>query len=178
LDKATLLKAKNGDKDTMALIFDTYNQRIFRYVYIRIHDRAVAEDLASMVFIKLLENISKLDLTKNFEAWLFTITRNTLIDLHRKSKFISSSELVDMAKDEVDHSEKAEVIVLTEEVKKCFPQLKTEERDVIELTYFAELSDAEICKIISKPVGNIRVIRFRALQKLKSLINTNRYAQV
>ena len=174
MDKEILLKAKNGDKESLALIFDLYNNRIYRYAYIRVHNQALAEDLASMVFIKLLENIKKLDLSKNFEAWLFTITRNTLIDLHRKNKFVSGNDLIDFAKDAVDHSEKAEIIILIEQVKKCFNDLKVEEKDVIELTYFAELSDSEISEIINKPVGNIRVIRYRALQKLKSLINTNR----
>ncbi|KXK26457.1 MAG: ECF RNA polymerase sigma factor SigW [candidate division WS6 bacterium OLB20] len=170
MDKETLLKAKQGDKESLAAIFDQYADRLYRYVYIRIRDQVRSEDLVSVIFIKILENIDRLDISKNFEAWMFTIARNALIDSLRKNRFVTATEMIDIARDEVDHEENADTEILIDEVRIYLEDLKGLEREVIELTYFGGLNDKEISKIIKKPVGNIRVIRFRAVKKLQQLL--------
>jgi len=170
VDKETLIKAKQGDKKSLAAIFDQYADRLYRYVYIRIRDQAKSEDLVSIIFIKILEHIHKLDVSKNFEAWMFTIARNALIDSLRKNRFITANEMIDIAKDDTNHEVNADNELMVQEVQEYIQELKDLEKDVVELTYFGGLSDKEISKVINKPVGNIRVIRFRAVRKLKQLI--------
>lgn len=170
MDTETLIKAKQGDKESLAAIFDQYADRLYRYVFIRIRDQAKSEDLVSVIFIKILEHIHKLDPSKNFEAWMFTIARNALIDSLRKNRFVVANEMIDIAADDHDHEDHADNEIMVEEVREFIAQLKELEREVIELTYFGGLDDKEISKVINKPVGNIRVIRFRAVKKLKQLI--------
>ncbi|MFQ5492777.1 MAG: RNA polymerase sigma factor [Candidatus Dojkabacteria bacterium] len=167
MDKGILLKAKQGDKACLAQIFDNYLDRVYRYIYIRIHNKETAEDLASTVFIKVIEHIHKLDVDKNFEAWLFTITRNTLIDMLRKNRFVSSNEMIEIAEDSTDHEDRSDNQMVIERIKEKFDNLKELEREIVELTYFAQLNDKEISLVVGKPPGNIRVVRFRAIKKLR-----------
>lgn len=177
MDKNTLQKAKNGDKAALGEIFDQYIGRVYRYAYVRINNKEAAEDLASAVFLKIIENLSKLDLSRNFEAWLFKITRNALIDMHRKGKFYASNALIEIAKDDFDEPREIENNILLEQVKELFCELKDDEREVLELSYFADLKDLEISNVINRPVGNIRVIRFRAVKKLQKLIKLKKNGQ-
>ncbi|MBW7953917.1 MAG: sigma-70 family RNA polymerase sigma factor [Candidatus Dojkabacteria bacterium] len=170
MDKEVLLKAKQGDKHSLGVIFDNYVDRLYRYAYVRLHDKHKAEDIVSTVFIKVIENIATLDLTKNFEAWLFTITRNSLIDYLRKNKFVNAEEYISTAADKNSETKEVENSLIIKDIRSSMQGLKKVEQEVIELTYFAGLNDREVGELINVAEGNIRVIRFRAIKKIKKIM--------
>ena len=74
-------KARKLDSQAIANIFEYYYPKIYRYLYYRVNSKEEAEDLTSEVFVRLVKSIKYQ--TGNFEAWLYRIAKNLLIDYYR-----------------------------------------------------------------------------------------------
>jgi len=74
----------DDDKTVIDLIYNTYHKRIyaFAYSYLKVKDDAL--DVMHEVFMKLWENRHHLESDTNLEAFVFTITRNTVLSIFRK----------------------------------------------------------------------------------------------
>ena len=86
-DNELVARAIKGDEQAMALLYETYFDRIYRYAYLRLNNRTEAEDVAQDVFIRALAAIKKYEERDvPFTAWLFRIAHNQVIDHVRKEK--------------------------------------------------------------------------------------------
>ncbi len=169
---AAVLAAQEGDKEAFAHLYDHFFDRIYRYVYFRVSPSEV-DDLVEMVFIKAWINLEKYEKRDvNFSAWLFKIAHNTVID-HRRSH----RPLFEVKEEIADESEKAapkeltEKTMLSQTIRAAVDELKEPYKQVVTLKFLIGLSNAEIAEILNEREGNIRVIQFRALKELKSILN-------
>jgi RNA polymerase sigma-70 factor (ECF subfamily) len=72
--------------------------RFYKFFLNRINNAVIAEDVTQDFFIKVYLNLDKFDDSKSlFDAWLFTIARNILIDHYRKNKYLYSSIKIDIS---------------------------------------------------------------------------------
>ena len=169
--------AKTGNKEAFGRLFDRYYLKIFKYLSLRLPNKEDAEDLAENVFVKAWQHLPRLRKKRNgyqFQAWLFKIARNLLIDTYRK-KEIPVQPLDSYPQDHTQSSlqtnyEKNEQ---TKEVLTAINQLDKDSRDVIILRFLIGLNPLEIAGALDKTEGNIRVIQHRALKKLESLMKEN-----
>ncbi|MCB0349058.1 MAG: RNA polymerase sigma factor, partial [Bdellovibrionales bacterium] len=67
-------------------LYGRYTSRVYSYLRKRLSSSEAIEDLYQKVFLKLHENRGKYDDKLLFAPWLFTITRNVLIDWYRLKK--------------------------------------------------------------------------------------------
>jgi RNA polymerase sigma factor (sigma-70 family) len=83
-EEQTLLRAKQGDKKAIAVLYDQHHQAVYRYIFYRVSDPAAAEDLAAEVYIRMIRKLPTYrDRGKPILAWLYTIARNLVVDHHR-----------------------------------------------------------------------------------------------
>ena len=75
-------QAKSLDSNAIAVVFEYYYPKLYRYFYYRVRIKEDAEDLASEVFVKMVKSIKRQ--TGNFAAWLYMIAKNTLVDYYRR----------------------------------------------------------------------------------------------
>lgn len=175
MDKSQLVSIQAGNEEALSQFYAEYTVRIYRYLFARVKHRELAEDLTSEVLIKILKNLSRLDPGKNINAWVFTIARNVLIDFYRKKN--AQPKQGKGLEIELETPEtKLTRETLLRDIIKALQTLSDLEREVIELTYFAELKGKEIAKILRKSTGNIRIIRHRSIKKLKKIIE-NEYRE-
>src|SRR3990172_3766788 len=85
-EKHFVHQAKSGDADAFARLYDAYVERVYRYIFFRVADDQTAEDLTSLVFLRVWEHLSRYRLDGSFLAWLYTIARNAVIDHYRTRK--------------------------------------------------------------------------------------------
>ena len=79
-------RAKGGDPDAFAEIYDRCQPAIYRYIYYQVNDVATAEDLTGEVFVRLVEKIDRFTYRgRPLLAWLYTIARNLITDHRRRS---------------------------------------------------------------------------------------------
>lgn len=73
--------------DEFAGIYEIYYERVFKYIFYRVDEQYMAEELCSEVFERIItkyNSFSGNELTR--DSWVFTIARNTITDYYRKKK--------------------------------------------------------------------------------------------
>jgi RNA polymerase sigma-70 factor (ECF subfamily) len=77
-------RAQQGDRPAFAELVEYYWERLYRWLYHLTHDRHTAEDLAQESFLKALAGLASFRPGSNFQAWLFRIAHNNLINHLRR----------------------------------------------------------------------------------------------
>lgn len=166
-----LARIAAGDTEQFGLLYDAYAERIYRYLFYRTRDRAVAEDLTSTTFFKAVRSLRRFDAAKGeFSAWLYRIARNTLFDHYRNRRrtepIEAADELADPSKDtESDVSDRE----LVRKIKESFGTLSEEQREVVTMRVWDGLSYAEIARVLGKSEGSCKMAFYRATVRLKEL---------
>ncbi|MFH0769819.1 MAG: sigma-70 family RNA polymerase sigma factor [Candidatus Peregrinibacteria bacterium] len=169
---ALVRKAKDGDTDAFEQIYRHFFTPVYRFAAIRVPE-AVAEDVVADVFVKVWEKLHKYTERKGipFGAWVFRIARNVVVDSYRTSK--SWEEMPEDVRDP-DEWNKADTgirrALLLKTVRSAFDHLPRRYRDVLTLSFMADLSHAEVAKTLRISEGTVRIRKFRALKKLEDLL--------
>ena len=155
-------------------IYDQYIDKIYRFVYIKVNSREIAEDLSSDTFLrcweKFRENPNKIE---NPQAFLFQIARNLVTDHYREKgrTKIVSADFVSII-DPANNLEKISQINSDfDNIKEALANLNDDYQDIVIWRYIDDLSIPEIAKITNKTEGAVRVTLHRALTSLKNECN-------
>jgi RNA polymerase sigma-70 factor, ECF subfamily len=164
-------KAKAGDQDAFSSLYNAYFKKIYTFIFYRVSHKEIAEDLAEDVFIKAYHKISTIKDAKSFEAWLYQIARNRVIDHYREKKIeVNIDELENVLEYESTVVDAVNLGYDQKLLLELLGNLSDEQQLVIRLKFLDELENFEIAALIGKTEGAIRVIQHRALAKLQELI--------
>lgn len=143
--------------------------KIYSYIAYRISDRQTAEDLTSHTFLKALENIAQFDDSKAcLKTWLYHIAQNTLIDHFRSHKPQSNIEAAEKISAEDDVLESILTQENHERVKTLLEKLSAEQRKIVLLRLWDDLSYKEIAELTGKTEAALKMTFMRALSLLRS----------
>jgi len=154
-------------------IYDKYVEKIYRFIFIKVSSKEVAEDLTSETFIRTWKSFEKGHEIKNPNAFIYRIAKNLTVDFYRekaKSPVISEDILQGAIDPESGQEEKLQLSGDIEQVKKSLANIKDEYQDVIVWRYLDGLSVPEISQILDKSEDAVRVTIHRALKALKEEI--------
>jgi RNA polymerase sigma-70 factor (ECF subfamily) len=169
-EKELLQKAKEGDRNAFGQLYDHYVKRIYNFIYYKTFKKDVAEDITSQTFYKALKNIHTLDTGKSFSAWLYTIANNSIIDHYRRDK--TNADIDDFwdLQDESDIVGDVSNKQAFSEVKKYMKNLNQNERDIILMRVWQDLSYKEISEITGKSEASSKMAYSRAIQKIREAL--------
>jgi RNA polymerase sigma-70 factor (ECF subfamily) len=172
-DEGIARRLQRCDPETWSGIYEEYFPRIYRYIALRVRSREEAEDMAGQVFLKALESISSFKWRGvPVAAWLFRIAHNQVIDYWRNAKSKGSLPLDEsLVSNDIDPEEVAETNLDISRLVKALRQLTKAQREVIELRFAAELSTAEVAKILDKSQGAVKVLQHNALKTLRGRLS-------
>ncbi|MFC2011505.1 sigma-70 family RNA polymerase sigma factor [Chloroflexota bacterium] len=182
-EKSLVERAKQHDQEAFGRIYEEYFDKIYRYVALRIGDKAEAEDMTQQVFLKALKSISSFKWKGvPFSAWLYRIAHNQVVDYLRKSKKTPSplndeSLLSDDSKGNpqllAEHSLNIDILLSATQ------RLTEAQREVISLRFTSGLSTAEVASIMGKSQGAIKALQHSAIVALRKilLVGTNEQTQ-
>lgn len=165
-------RAQHGDKEAYGEIYKLYQKKIYRFSYYMMQNQELAEDITQNTFIKAWLALPSFSFSKNgtIQAYLFKIARNLSIDYQRKKKEISLEVIADVMPSEENLEEIVERREEQEIVSKALKTLDEDEKQIVVLRYFEDMSYEEISKVVGKNEGAIRVQLHRILKKLKEEI--------
>ena len=168
-DEATLVhQAKAGDDHAFARLYDGYVERVYRFIYFRISDDTVTEDLVSQVFLKAWQNLDRYKIgNAPFIAWLYAIARNLVIDHYRSKKdLVPLEEAMSLPSDMQSPDDEVQLQFDLEAMRDALQFLGADQQQVLILKYIAGLPNPDIAKIMNKQEGTIRGLQMRGLQVL------------
>ena len=172
-DELTLVHAAQTDMQAFGVLYDRYIQRVYRYCYYRTNTALDAEDLTAQIFLAALEALPRYRQDGHFAAWLFTIAHNKVMDYHRRIPPLPLDESIlppiytDMEVD-VEKSQRRE------HLSRLIQSLAKNERELIHLRYVAELSFAEIAKVLQKNEDAVKKKLYRLVARMKTELEADR----
>lgn len=164
-------KTLEGDTNFFGTLVEKYQNMVFALAIKMLKNTEESEEVSQDTFIKAYKSLKKFNGESKFSTWLYKIAYNTCLDrIKKNSKFSNSIEidnipskeiqLTDTIFEGIERKERSEI------VQKCMNQLPEDERVILHLFYFDELSLKEIVEIVSLTEGNVKVKLFRARKKL------------
>lgn len=176
-DLEIIKSIKNGNLNDFGLLYDAYLPKIYRYVFFKTRQKETAEDITSDVFMKALSKIETFDSNKaSFSVWIYRIARNSVIDYYRAKKETTDIEDAwDLASDE-DVQKSVQANLSLKQIEEYIQKLKPEQRDLVILRVWQDLSYKEISEIMGKDEGSLRVSFGRIVGTMKKEIGVGAFA--
>jgi RNA polymerase sigma-70 factor, ECF subfamily len=165
-------RAQKGDAETVSILYERYHRMIFRYLYYRVGDRSLAEDLTSEVFVRMLRFLGGFKPpAASFQAWLFQIARHLAIDHYRKPSARNHLQLEEnMKNDEQNLEDAVDRIITSERLSRALDDLTEEQRDVIILRFISEMPISDVAQALNKSEDAIKGLQRRALMALRDVL--------
>jgi RNA polymerase sigma-70 factor, ECF subfamily len=173
MDEETLdrlvAEAQRGNADAFGRIFDEYAGPVYRFIASRVSRPSDAEDLTQLVFVKALEALPRYEARGiPFGGWLFRLARNAIIDQARtRREHLSLVVVTTRVSEEASPEAIATLRDDLDKVAVALADLTDDQREVIELRFFAGLSVAEAAEVMGRQDGTIRGLQFRAIAALR-----------
>lgn len=164
--------AQAGDTEAFGKLYDTYLDAVYRFVYFRVGNRLDAEDVTEQIFVSMFESINRyVDNGKPFEAWVYRVARNKIIDFYRTRKVhVNGDEIAEQPDTQALPEELTERQLTKEAVMKSLTKIPRQYQEIIILKFIEDKENEEISSILRKPVAHIRVLQHRAIQSLRTAL--------
>lgn len=171
-EKEIIILCQKGQLDNFVVLYEKYFKKIYAYVFFKVGQQSITEDIVSETFLQALKSIKGFDIKKAyFSAWLYKISQNKVNDYYRKRKInYSLDEIWELRADnnlleEVQDKEEKDLLY------KMIKDLKKSQQEIIILRVLQNLSYKEISAVIHKSEGACKMIFKRAIKKLKKQID-------
>ena len=168
-DRRALDGLRDLDQQVIGAVYDQHFSEVYRYVLYRIGDPTLAEDIASDVFVRLLEAAQEGRAPQtNIKGWLIGTASHVVMDHMRKKYRRPEEEISESLPDltpgpasEVDQREQNRI------VNDAYAQLTPEQQHVLALRFGQGYSLEETANFMNKNVNAVKALQFRALAALQ-----------
>ena len=158
---------------TLEQVYTDYHGKVMGYISARIRNWADAENLCSDVFMKIQEKLDSYDDSKAaVSTWVFTITRNTLIDHYRRKK--PTEELDENLSDDSEVDESLLSRETLSELAGALMKLPEQMRDIIVLRYYDGKPLTEIAEMMGLSYGAVKLRHQNALMLIREKMSGTR----
>lgn len=178
-DQQLVKQYVEGNVACLEMLIERHKERLFTTIYLIVKDTYIAEDLFQETFIKIIRNLKKRKYNEEgkFLPWAMRIARNMAIDYFRKKKrmpTVTGSEGEDVfRKLQISTENREQEIIRSEkedQVRYFINKLPEEQREVLILRHYGELSFKEIAAMtdvsINTALGRMRY----ALNNLRKMM--------
>jgi RNA polymerase sigma-70 factor, ECF subfamily len=170
---------RQRDPDLLDSLIERFRFRLFRYLLYLTNHRETAEELFQETWVRVIERGQQYNPKWKFEAWLFTIARNLVIDLQRRRQ----PRHVDLLSD--DDEERAfadqdsanpsafDLLAQQEEGERmsaALARLPATYREVLALRFQEDLTLEEIAAVAAAPLPTIKSRLYRGLEALRRIL--------
>jgi RNA polymerase sigma-70 factor (ECF subfamily) len=162
--------------------YGEYLPRVLNYVRLRVDGEDLAQELTAQTFERALSRLHTLRDRGAFGGWLFRIARSIVAGHYRRRRPVVALESVGEqavadARVEPGPEARVEAFEEVEALKEALQLLSEREREIIRLRFVAGLTNRAIAKMMGLREGNVAVILFRALRKLRRTLGAAGYGE-
>ena len=182
-DEELMRRTMEGDRQAYSMLYERYNQAVLSFLYRMLGNVEDVEAIGQEVFLRAFRFAQTYRYPQKFSTWLFTIARNLAINNARRKKrspVRSFSALkIENAENNSDPDEVAvrgsDDVEKREEISrvlKAMEDLPPDQKEVIVMGIFQDLSYAEMEEITGAKAVTLRSRMFHGLKKLGRLLKT------
>lgn len=158
-------------RDGIIYMYQQYFPKIYNFVYYRVYNHPICEDIVSDIFLKVLEHSGEFDPQKaDFSTWIHAIARHTVIDYCRRNKPSAGDvdDYIDTLNCSMDFEEAYRVYCEEKngEIEAFISILNEMEQNVIHMRYFQGYSGKETAQRLGINPSTERTLHERALKKM------------
>lgn len=156
-------------------IYEKESDSIFRFCLTRVSDREQALDITQDAFMRLWNNMQEEKNIQNYRAFIFTITRNLIIDWYRKKKSVSLENIIEQegeSFDQIDLNIMNDIELKSDGkyVLNKISELSETYQTPIYLRFVEDLTITEISEMLKISANATSVRINRGLEELKKII--------
>jgi RNA polymerase sigma-70 factor, ECF subfamily len=164
---ALVERAQAGDTSAFDPLYRRYHPVVRRFIYWRVRDEQIADDLTQDVFVRAIRGVGRLQWQgRDVGAWLNTVARNLVADYYKSARYQRQVLVGDMREfDRVDEDEpQAQVLFAAEiaEVRAVMAGLTKSQRRCLTLRYLDGLSIRETAAAMGLEEGAVKALAYRA----------------
>jgi RNA polymerase sigma-70 factor (ECF subfamily) len=174
-DEGLIQRVAGGDRLAMKVLFARHHVRVYRFVLRLVRNEALAEDVISEVFLDVWRQAGKFEKRSAVSTWLMAIARfKALSALRRRVDQELDEETAEAVEDRADDPE----VVLqkkdkSEILRECLNSLSVEQREIIDLVYYHEMSVEDVAQVVGIPENTVKTRMFYARKKLGELLKAS-----
>ena len=174
-DQQYINKVLNGDTNAFAFLVEKYKDMVFSLALKVTKNREESEEVSQDSFIKAFKSLKNFKGDSKFSTWLYKIAYNNCMDRVKKNARKYNTSAIDevienriqATEDTMQKIERKERAALMNE---CLQELPEDERSILWLFYYKELSLKEIIEVTSLSEANLKVKLHRARKKLLGIV--------
>ncbi len=173
-----LRRIGEGDRESFAQFYDRFSRVLYSIAYRLLRNEQAAEDVLQEVFVQIWAKAPTYDPARGKPlTWAVTLTRHRAIDLirstQRRGKLHENMKREAQSDEKFDDQDSFLAVAAGEQnafVRQALQKLSDDQREAIELAFFASLTQTEIAERLNQPLGTVKARIRRGLIKLRGLI--------
>jgi RNA polymerase sigma factor (sigma-70 family) len=161
----------DGDPEAVREVYQAYGRLVYSVAYKVLGDPGLAEDATQQTFVQAWRAAARYDPSRELAPWLATIARRTAISVYRGHRRHQDIDDVDPSDPRlVSLPPSAEQIYDVWEVQRALQTLTSEDRELIQLQHYRQLTQSEIAEHLQIPIGTVKSRTFRVHRRLAGLL--------
>ncbi len=172
-DDELIERYRNGDREAFAALVVRYQRPVYNAAWWVLRNAEDASDVAQSVFLKVAERLDDYDPQYRFFSWLYRIAVNEALSVLRRGGHEEPlDEEIDVAGPDGDDPERhASDAELAARVRNAVMRMSTNDRTVLMLRHFSDLSYLEIAQVLELDEKTVKSRLFEARQRLRGLLS-------
>ncbi len=171
-DIALVTRIAEGDKAAFRTLFETYGERVFRYVYRMVNDEGQAEEVTNDVMLEVWKGAHKFEGRSKASTWVLGIARHLALNAIRGKQLVTVD--LDDSPEATDGRESAATVrdrdTVKQNLRDALAKLSSDHREVVELAFFHGCSYQEVAEVMSCPENTVKTRMFHAKKQLRQAL--------
>jgi len=173
VDDERLARARNGDKQAIAQIYESYFEPVYQFVRLRVGTTQAVEDLTSEIFLKFIKSL-KTDNAPHtsLRAWIFRVSRNVISDYYGDNVPLPLDTIEQWLPTGADTDPEVQALraVEADRARQVIRMLAPSHQEVLMLRFDQQLSLKETADVMDKSPNAIKALQFRAVNTLRQIL--------
>jgi RNA polymerase sigma-70 factor, ECF subfamily len=171
-DAVLLRRIACADQNAMRVLFSNHRIAIYRFALRFLHDRALAEDVTSEVFLEVWRNASRFEGRSTVLTWILAIARHKALSARR----FEPVEIENKVESNAEVPEELDAALLERDracvLRRCIGKLSDEHREIIDLVYYQDQPLTSIASTLGIPHNTAKTRVFYARKRLADELKT------
>ena len=170
--KEVFEKAKRGDRESFSEIYEAYFKPVYRYVYLRIGNRAESDDLAQDIFINTLNSIDSASYDSSPLIYFYNVARKSISDWKRKRRRVMPSDenmgdYFNPGPGDANENLKGEEF---DNLRETIKELSDDEQDAVIFKFVGNLSSEDTGSLLGISAHSARRLEARGLISIRDIL--------